>query len=246
MRFKSVNDILKQVAIEVGLLPVNSPTDSEEENYIQLVGLMNSAGQELIELHPWQVMVSRYEIVTRAGDSGVYDLPSGFSYMIDQTGWDRNNRVAIGGPLSAQDWTYLAGRDLSSQTIYVSFREWEGKLHLFPQPPPEDMKITFEYMSRDWLRNPTEAFEAAGTHDEVQAGSDIVLYEPQLIGKFVKLKFLQAKGMEHAAAALEFDTYLNSRTGKDTGAPILSAGNNGRKFPYITPYGNTGDTNFGM
>jgi hypothetical protein len=66
-----------------------------------------------------------------------------------------------------------------------------------------------------------------------------------LIGKFVKLKFLQAKGMDHAAAAIEFETYLNSRTGKDTGAPILNSSGNGRGFPYISPYCNTGDTGFG-
>jgi hypothetical protein len=245
-RIKSVNDILKQVAIEVGLIPINSPVDSAEEAYIQLVGLMNTAGQELTEVHPWQRLVKTYEIETKNGDSGIYDLPLDFNYMIDQTGWDRNNEVPVGGPLSPQDWTYLLGRNLVSSTIYVSFRQWEGKMHLFPQPPPVGMKITFEYMSTNWLRNPTELFEPGGTHDEIQAGSDVCLIDSLLTTKFVKLKFLTAKGFDASAAAVEFENVLNSQTGKDTGARILSAGNNSRAYPYIMPYRNTGDSGMGM
>jgi hypothetical protein len=189
-------------------------------------------------------MTRVYEITTSSGDEGVYELPRDFNYMIDQTGWDRKNEVPLGGPLSAQDWTYLQGRNLVSKTIYVSFRQWEGKLHLFPQPPPEDMRITFEYSSRYWLRNPTE-LEPGGTHDTIQAGSDVVLFPALLITRFVKLKFLQSKGFDASAAALEFDTLLQSQTGKDTGAPILNAGGVGGVFRYLTPYDNTGDTNFG-
>jgi hypothetical protein len=244
-RIKSVNDILKQAAMEVGLLPINSPVDSAEEAYIQLVGLMNTAGQELTEVNPWQRLVKPFEILTKSGDSGIYDLPSDFNYMIDQTGWDRNNQVMVGGPLSAQDWTYLEGRNLVSSTIYVSFRQWEGKLYLFPQPPPEGMRITFEYMSTDWLRNPTEQFDPGGTHDEIQAGSDLCLIDSLLMTKMVKVKFLQAKGFDASAAAMEFENVLNSQLGKDTGAPVLSASKSGRQFPYLSPYGNTGDTNFG-
>jgi len=41
---------------------------------------------------------------------GTYDLPADFNYMIDQTGWDRTNRVSIGGPLSPKTGlTLLAG-----------------------------------------------------------------------------------------------------------------------------------------
>ena len=38
---------------------------------------------------------------------------------------------------------------------------------------------------------------------------------------------------------------MGSRTGKDTGAPILNAANASRGFPYLSPYYNTGDTGFG-
>jgi hypothetical protein len=244
-RYLPVDTIINRAALEVGLLPSPTPTNDQDEAFIQLVGLLTGAGQELCELHSWQVLVKRYEINTNPandGTSGSYDLPDDFNYMIDQTGWDRKNRVAIGGPLSAQDWTYLAGRDLVSQTIYASFRQVDGKIDIYPQPAPEDMLITFEYISRNWLM---EQGQTIPNRDDIGAGSDLCVLDPQLTIKFLKLKFLQAKGFDTSAAGLEFDTMLNSRIGKSEGAPVLSASNSTRGFPYLTPYGNTGDTGYG-
>ena len=241
-RYLPVNEIINRAAVEVGLLPSSDPVSDTNETFIQMVGLLNSSGQELCELDDWQELVKPYEIITADTDTGTYDLPDDFNYMSDQTGWDRTNRVAIGGPLSAQDWTYLAGRDLVSQTIYASFRQVDGKLDLYPQPPPEGLRLTFEYISRWWLQ---EQGASAPNRDTVGAGSDTCILDPLLSIKFLKLKFLQAKGLDSAAAGMEFDTLLASRIGKRTGAPILSASRGSRAFPYLTPYGNTGDTGFG-
>lgn len=239
-RLKTVNQIINQAAIEVGLLPVTDPVASTEETFVQMEGLLNGAGLELINLHDWQNLIKTFAFTTLAGDTGTYDLPEDFDHMIDQTGWDRSNTVALGGPLSAQDWTYLLGRDLVNKTIYASFRQAEGKLQLFPQPPSVGLNISFEYMSCNWLE------EVGGDFvEEITDGSNICQLPAQLVTKFLKLKWLSAKGFDTTNAALEFDTLLDSRTGKDTGAAILSAGQNGRQFPYITPYGNVGDTGFG-
>ena len=241
-RLYIANDIINRVAVEVGLLSVADPLSSVDETFIQLSELLNAAGQELVELHPWQTLVKVFSLTTADTDSGTYELPADFSYMIDQTGWDRSNRVAIGGPLSAQDWSYLDGRDLVSQSIYASFRLVDNKFDLYPQPPPDGLDIRFEYINRNWAQE-------QGTGDPkdlVTVGSDIVLYEPILIIKLLKVKFLQAKGFDTSAASLELENIFNSRTGKDTGASILSASNNSRGFPYLSPYYNTADTGYGI
>ena len=240
-RYRTVNEIINQAALEAGLMPSSDPVGDVDEAFVQFRGLLNGCGQELIEINPWQILVKTFEFVTQDGDTGVYPLPSDFNYMIDQTGWDRTNRVMVGGPLSAQDWTYLQGRDLVSQTIYASFRQLEGELYIFPQPPPEGLQISFEYVSRDWLK---EA-DSDETRDEIGAGSNICLLPHQLVTKMLKMKWLQAKGFDFSGAALEFDTILGGRMGKDTGASVLSASNSGRLFPYLDPYRNTGDTGYG-
>jgi len=242
-RLSSVNDIINRAAVEVGLNKDNNPVSSTDETFIQLTELLNAAGQEMVELNPWQVLEKGYRVLTAEGDSGSYDLPDDYSYMIDQTGWDKTNRVAMGGPLSAQDWSYLDGRDLISQSIYASFRQVDNKFELFPQPPPENLKIRFEYISINWVQ---EQGQAQGNRDDIGTGSDIVLYDPIMMVRFLKCKFLEAKGFDASSARLEFENMFNSRTGKDEGAPILSASNNSRGFPYLHPYYNTGDTGFGV
>ncbi len=241
-RLSTANDIINRVAVEVGLSKVSDPLSSADEAFVQLSELLNAAGQELVELHQWQALVRVFELTTKLGDAGSYDLPDDFSYMIDQTGWDKSNRVAIGGPLSAQDWSYLAGRDLISQSIYASFRLVDNKFDIYPQDPvPDGLNIRFEYMSRNWVQEQPSGLRK----DLVTEGADIVLYEPILAIKFLKVKFLQAKGFDTTAAAQELENMFTSRTGKDTGASILSASNNSRGFPYLHPYYNTADTGYG-
>ena len=242
-RLSSANNIINRVAVEIGLNKDPDPVSSQDEVFVQLKGLLDSAGQELVELNHWQIMDRQFSFTTQAGDTGIYDLPDDFSAMIDQTGWDRTNNLPIGGPLSSQDWAYLEGRDLVSQKIYASFKLEDNKLYLFPQPPPVGIDISFEYASRSWV---AQATNTTNRFDIVQTGSDIVLYEPILIVKMLKVKMLEAKGFDASAARNEFELMFDSRTGRDTGASILSAGRNSRGFPYLTPYGNTGDTNFGV
>ena len=241
-RLSTANDIINRAAVEIGLLKVNDPVASLDETFIQLTELLNAAGQELVELFPWQILVEEFRVETTSADSGTYNLPDNFSYMIDQTGWEHSNRVAMGGPLSAQDWTYLRGRDLISQSIYASFRLKDNKFDIYPQDPVADgLDINFEYISREWVQEQNDG----PRKDSVTIGTDIVQYEPILIIKFLKSKFLEAKGFDSSTARLEFENMMNSRTGKDTGAPILNASNNSRGFPYLHPYYNTSDTGYG-
>lgn len=245
-RIESASTIINRAALEVGLTPDNDPVGSSDQNFLQLTGLLNAAGQELIELYPWQRFTKTYQFNTTddATGSGEYTLPTDFCYMIDQTGWDRTNKLAVGGPLSAQDWTYLKGRDLAQSTIYVSFRQWEGAIRVFPDSPvPSDLDIAFEYVSRYWCSDGTETVPTADT--VVQSG-DLVYYEPILAVKYLKAKWLESKGFDPSTARLEFENMFNSRSGKDKGAPVLNASGANRGYPYLNPFHSTPDTGYGV
>lgn len=242
-RYLDVNTIINRVAVEVGLLPSSDAVADSGDTFVQLEGLLNSSGQELCELNDWPILTKTHSIITKASDTGSYELPYDFNYMIDQTGWDKTRRLPLGGPLSAQEWAYLKGRNLTNQLIYASFRQLEGNFDIFPNPPPLGIEINFEYISRSWLK---VQGENEATLDTIESGTNICMLSPLLSIKFLKLKFLQAKGFDYAAAALEFDTLLGGMIGKATGAQVLSASNNRSGVRYITPYGNTTDTGFGI
>ena len=236
------NSIVNRVAAEVGLTPVANVFTSNDDSFLQLTNLLNSAGQELVEVYPWQHLIGEVAFVTSSSDTGKYELPADFAYMIDQTHWDRSNDVPLSGPLTPQDWTYLLGRDLVSTTIYASFRQVDGQLWLFPQPPPNGLEITFEYMKRNWV---ADSLNPGAFRDNVASAGDTVLFEPILIIKLLKVKYLSAKGFDSTAAASEFMTMLEVRTGRDKGAQLLNAGGNVRSYPYID-YSNAPDSGYGL
>lgn len=230
-RQATASTIINRTALEVGLLSTSDPVGSSDEAFIQLTGLLNAAGQELVELHPWQVLRKEKEFTTAPGDTGIYTLENDYAYMLQQTHWDKTNDEPLGGPLSAQDWAYLEGSDLLSNTIYVSYRVVNNQLELYKQPPDSGITIRYEYISRNWVQ---EAGETSANTDEVDSSSDIVVYEPILIQKLLKVKFLEAKGFNSEAARLEFETAFLSRTSRDEGAPILCASGGPKTMSYIS------------
>ena len=239
-RFYTANTIINRAAVECGINPSSDPVASTDETFVQFKGLLDGAGQDLVELYDWQGLRKPFKITTQAGDTGAYPLPDDFSAMVNQTGWDETNRLPVGGPLSAQSWSYLDGSGFLDAPVYVTFQLEANKFQLYPQPPPIGLEIAFQYQSRDWVT------DAAGTtsSDTVNTGSDLVMYEPILIIKLLKAMFRSAKGFDATDAKNEFETIFLARTSRDKGAQVLSAGGY-RGYPYLDrkniPWTNYGD-----
>ena len=239
-RYITANEIINQVCTEVGLVTNTDPVGSTEDTYIQMTGLLTAAGQEFVEMNPWQILRSVYSINTGDGSTAEYDLPDDFAYMIDQTGWNRTSQWPMVGPMSAQQWAYLENTDLVNNTIWASFRVFDNTMNLLPDPPPVNTDIQFEYINRNWVQ---EANDGA-RRDTIGAGTDIVLYENILIKKFLKVKWLDAKGFDSTAARMDFDNIYSGRIGRDKGAPVLST-SGGQGYPYLTMWGNAPWTGYG-
>jgi len=240
-RNETAQDILNGVAVEVGLGASNSPFSDTNPIYGQLIRLLNVAGRELIELYPWQEMIRNFDMTTAEGDTGDYELPDDFAYMINQTNWNRTQRLPMGGPLSNQQWEFLKGRKMAQNTIYLQFMQQNNKFKVFPQPPPVGFNLNFDYMSRGWVIPASEPTEFA---DKVVAGGDLVLYEPILVSRFLKLRFLQAKGFDATKAMDDFAQSFDARTGHDKGAPMLNLNGVPSPLRYLNYY-NLPDTHYG-
>lgn len=244
-RYKSATDIINQVAVETGLRKSTDPFADSDTAYAQMISLLNSAGMELLEESEWGNMRRQEEFVTDVGTNpdGIYDLPDDYNYMINQTGWERTQRVPLFGPTSPQMWAYLLGRNLVTSTIYAQFRLTENKLYLFPQPPPDGLRIAYEYISDGWVNVNGESGQYS---NQVENSGDIVLYPYLLVQRLLKTRFLQARGFDTTVALNEYLASLESWKAKDKGAPVLNAGNGGYGFPYIDPYRSTPDTGYGQ
>ena len=248
--FQSATDIVNQTAVEVGLESVSDPYASSASEFKQLRALLDTAGQLLVTYHTWQQLVRQYTFVTNpALDPQEYALPEDFAYMIDQTGWMRDQNVPLMGPLSEQDWQYLLGRDLASSTIYASFRINAGVLKLFPtEALGQQQEIAYEYMSNKWVRPATET-DPNNFLTKVSQGSDIVLYPTPLPMLYLKARYLATKGDDTTRADAEFASQFNQWSGQEKSAPVVSMGtyrgNRSGRVPYLDQYCNTPDTGYG-
>ena len=77
------------------------------------------------------------------------------------------------------------------------------------------------------------------------AGSNIVLYKPIMMIKFLKVKWQEAKGLDASASRLEFDNVLQSQLGKDTGAVRLNAGYGNYGPRYLDGFYSVPDSGYG-
>lgn len=248
-RFETAGTIINRAAAECGLNPASgfNPFTSTDPAFLQLVTLLTSAGQELLALHEWQKLTNTYEIifgttVANPVGTGKFDLPSDFGYFLDQTGWSESERLPLGGPMTPQDYSYLVNTNLANSTVFVTFRMNDGQIWVLPDPPPSGQTINFEYISRNWVQ-PVGTTAVSARTDSVANTGDTVLYEPVLIVKFLKMRFLEARGFDTTAAVAQFLTVFNAWTGKDSAAPVLRAART-RVFPYLG-YRNIPETGYG-
>lgn len=237
-RYQTAKTVINNAATECGITAVTDPFASADPAFVQLCALCSSAGQELLGLHEWQRMQRTHEFTSTVATTE--EMPTDFAYMIDQTGWNRSAGFPLAGPMTSQMWAYLLGNAIGLTTIYVTFRMEQGVLQLLPDPMVPDQDIAYSYMSRNWVLG------ADGTtyKDSVTAADDTVLYEGILLTKFLKLRFLEAKGFDTTAAMNQFNSVFMQWTGRDVSAPILSMARSDR-FPYLGYY-NIPDTGYGV
>lgn len=248
-RFQSAGDIINRVAVSIGLAKATDPFASADPAFVQLCTLATEAGQDLVQEAAWQQLEQAHNFVTAGGDSGLYDLPADFGYMIDQTGWQQGapgTAYPLLGPASTQWWSYLEASQLYTVTIYAWFRIAQGKLQLWPQPPPVGIPIGYKYVSRNWVQDGSSPPSAPTYKDSVEQASDIPLYEPILLLKKLKLLWLQAKGFDTQYAQDEYQLALESWKGKDKSAPVLSLnGPRGFAQPFLNGVTNVPETGYG-
>jgi hypothetical protein len=208
-------DILKQVAGELGLPRPATIVGIEDIQSVQLLSLMNAAGNELVVYYPWAQFSKEWVWNTVPGQED-YPLPDDWSYFRDQTQWDRTDHWPLLGPKSPQEWAWLKG-SLVAALPRQRFRVTDGKFKLWPVPGSPNMTMAMEYIVKYWVRTSTSQVK-----DMVNQDADIVMFNPWLMIKLVKLKFYELKGFPTGGVQGDFMRIFNSLTGKDTGAKILS------------------------
>jgi hypothetical protein len=109
MAFDTAGQIINDALVEVGLSSVTDPFSDLDPNVVQMQTLLKTVGRETLREHSWTILRKQATFTTVQGTPS-YAIPSDFYVMEDQSGWNRTNRLPLGGPLSPQEWQYLKSR----------------------------------------------------------------------------------------------------------------------------------------
>lgn len=197
-------EVLEQAALELGLLQQAGdigadPFSTTDPNINQLVALLTKAGRELVDEAPWTHLRQEYSILTESAadadsmghhTNGVFPLPPDWRDMVDQSGWNRTTRLPMQGPLSEQEWQFLASR-LTGVVWTVLFRPMQGLLFLYPpKDTPGGQSLTFAYKSGWWCQNVSGKIVAPAE----SASADSSIWQPDTEYNFGAIKAYAGPG----------------------------------------------------
>ena len=219
MGYDTAGSIINDALVEVGLSAVSDPFADSDSNVIQMCTLLKSKGREILRQRFWTQMRGEHTFTTVLG-TPTYALPSDFHSMVDQSGWNRTNRLPLGGPLSPQEWQFLKSR-LVGVVFTVLFRPMEGEIHLYPDTnTPGGYTVAFEYLSNGWIERP--AIPTNTFHDSPVAMDDIVRFDSLMVMRGIKLEWLKLHAFDTTSAQQDYLEVYNRAAGMDSFNPILS------------------------
>jgi hypothetical protein len=150
--FYTAGSIVSDAALELGLVNVAiaDPYSSTDPNIVRLCSLLKTLGRKLRRRRQWNHL-RQTTVFTLTANQPAYAPPPDYDRYIDQTGWNRTNRLPLGGPLSAQDLEFLRAR-LVGVVFTVLFDFLKGQFLVYPDTStPGGYTIAYEYMSRWWV-----------------------------------------------------------------------------------------------
>ena len=219
MGFDAAGTIVNDAAVELGLIAARlaDPFSSTDNNIAQLCQFLKTAGRDIIREKQWTQNQAEYSFTTVLNTPS-YALPPDFLRMIDQTYWDRTNRLPLGGPLSPQEWQYLKARQVGV-VFTILFRPKLQKIYVYPDTgTPAGHVIAFEYMSSYWVQ---PSGQVAATADAPTASTDLIIFESLLMLRAIKRLWLRAKGLDSSAAEEDYELTLEQTIGQDSSSPVL-------------------------
>jgi hypothetical protein len=212
--------ILGRASVQLGLGRIQGDAyASTDPNIQQLCEFLRQVGDDLSKEHDWTNLVRPCSFTTD-GASMSYLLPADFHDFMDDTGWNRSQRMPLVGPVSPQERAYLQAR-LPGVILNVIF-SIQGGLLTFPVVPPTGAVVAFEYQSSYWVMSAGNSTPDKG---DPTANDDLLLYDSDLILAALKLRYGEEKGIGDVVAyRARYDEKLEHAIGKNMGGSILSLG----------------------
>lgn len=212
----SLLTIVNNAQRRLGLAVSPTVAGSTEDTAVQLLGLLNQAGEELAQDFAWQAITLEATFTTAATESqGLMEtIAPGWSYIVNDTIWNRSINEQFFA-LSAQEWQREKSANVTGPGS--RFRIRGGSLLMNPVPVAGET-CAFEYVTKYWATDSTGATgKAAFTVD-----TDIARLDEQLLTLSLIWRFKQANGLAFAPELAMFEQREANAMSRDGGRNTIS------------------------
>ena len=175
--------------------------------------------------------------VTIAFGQESYSLPADFSYIINDTIWDRGYRWRIVGPATPQEWQILKS-GLNPTGPRRRYRMMAKKIYFDPIPYDSN-QLVFEYYSNAFCQSQLGVAQTTWLTD-----LDTPILQDELFVLGIKWRWRQAQGLDYSQ---EYASY------KENCEMLMANATSGRSLPLsgafqdgLLNYNNIPDTGFGV
>lgn len=211
--------VVNQAEDELGLPRSTSVGGSIETQARQLLALLNSFCEELLDAHDWSGLQSEATVPTTAGVDR-YSLPADFRRMLNDTQYDRSGHWRVYGPISPQVDTAIREGFVAAASVFGRFRLY-GTTDIRFSPVPSGQTVFFNYISCHFGRSSTGTSKG-----RLDSDTDTTVFRSQVLIAGLKWKYMAAKGF---AADMHFTDYTQLRDrliADDVGGREISFGRN--------------------
>jgi hypothetical protein len=214
--------------MQLGLTVPTAVTTSNDQQILQLLGLLNKEGKALKDRpdEGWQVLQLEATFTTVAVESqgAMATIAPNARYILNNTIWNRSNRRPIFGPLTPQQWQMQKG--WFAQGPYSQYRLVGGDILFTPVPTAGD-ECYFEYGTNNW------ATDSTGVTGKLQftADSDVSLLNEDLLRLGLMWRWKQVKGLDYAEDKIEYEDRVMQAMARDTPRPNLNLSRNNYQLP---------------
>lgn len=224
-------DIVKAVALKVGVTVPIAAAASADQNIQQIIGFANEAGQETAARFGWQELTKEATFTTVASESqGTIQAKTGadFGWVLNETMWDRSTKRPVFGPKVPAEWQQLKAQFVNGPWTQYRIR---GNQVLFIPVPSVGDAIYFEWVSKYWA---TTAASAVGTQTSLALDTDITIIEERLITLDTIWRYKQTKRLAYDEDFDKAEAAIADAMGRNASKPTLNlAGSQGDFTPGI-------------
>jgi hypothetical protein len=226
--------IVTKFCPRAGIPTPSTVTGSTDDRVLQVLALLVEEGEDLSSRHNWSGLTVEATHTTIAAENqgAITTIAPGYSFIKNQTLWDRTDQLPVIGPLNDIDWQ--AVKAVSNPGPRYQFRIRGGNLLITPTPAAGHT-FAFEYQSENWVLD-----TGGNSKSEITSDTDSFLIPHRLMLMGLRWRWAAEKGLNYSELFNTYEAQVKDAMGKDGGKRVLHSDDSNRNMSpgIFVPNGN--------